>query len=82
MLYEVITASGVLSNDIDLDGDPLTAVLDTDVTSGTLTLNSNGSFDYAPDHEAGDGCGGPGRHRVRVLRPRLRAALGRSYNFV
>ncbi len=43
-----IAASGVLSNDIDVDGDVLTAVLDTDVTSGTLSLNSDGSFIYTP----------------------------------
>ena len=43
-----ITAPGVLSNDSDGDGDTITAVLDTDVTSGTLTLNSDGSFTYTP----------------------------------
>src|SRR5690606_37207339 len=45
----VISAPGVLGNDNDIDGDPLTAVLDTDVASGVLTLNSNGSFTYTPD---------------------------------
>ena len=44
-----VAASGVLGNDTDADGDPLTAVLDTDVTSGTLTLNADGSFAYTPD---------------------------------
>jgi VCBS repeat-containing protein len=33
---------------MDMDGDILTAVLDSDVTTGTLTLNSNGSFVYTP----------------------------------
>ena len=44
-----VTVSGVLTNDMDADGDALTAVLDTDVTSGTLTLNADGSFVYIPD---------------------------------
>jgi len=39
---------GVLANDYDEDGDPLTAVLDTPVSNGTLTLNLDGSFDYMP----------------------------------
>ena len=38
----------MLTNDIDVDGDGLTAVLDTSVTTGTLTLNSDGSFVYTP----------------------------------
>ena len=42
---------GVLANDTDADGDPLTATLDTDVTSGTLNLNADGSFDYTPDQD-------------------------------
>jgi VCBS repeat-containing protein len=46
----VITISrpGVLANDTDVDGDPLTAVLVTGPAHGTLTLNSDGSFVYAP----------------------------------
>jgi VCBS repeat-containing protein len=44
-----VGAPGVLTNDADVDGDPLTAVLNTDVTNGTLTLNANGSFDYTPN---------------------------------
>jgi VCBS repeat-containing protein len=39
---------GVLANDIDADGDSLTAVLVTGVTHGTLVLNPNGSFLYTP----------------------------------
>ncbi len=43
-------ASGVLANDTDVDGDTLTAVMVTTVSaaSGSLTLNSNGSFTYTP----------------------------------
>ncbi|MCA9958522.1 MAG: tandem-95 repeat protein, partial [Anaerolineales bacterium] len=44
----VVNAPGVLLNDMDVEGDALTAVLDTDVTSGTLSLSSNGSFVYTP----------------------------------
>ena len=40
---------GVLVNDYDEDDDMLTAVLETDVSNGTLTLNLDGSFDYMPD---------------------------------
>ena len=42
-------APGVLGNDSDGTSDPLTAVLNTDVSNGTLTLNPNGSFTYTPD---------------------------------
>ena len=41
--------SGVLANDYDIDGDILTAILDSDVLFGTLTLNANGSFVYVPN---------------------------------
>jgi VCBS repeat-containing protein len=44
-----IAAPGVLGNDSDLDGDTLTAVVDTQPSSGTLTLSSDGSFTYSPD---------------------------------
>lgn len=42
-------APGVLGNDSDLDGDGLTAVLDQNVTHGTLALNADGSFSYTPE---------------------------------
>jgi VCBS repeat-containing protein len=44
-----IAAPGVLANDTDPDGQPLTAVLQTGPTDGLLTLNSNGSFTYTPN---------------------------------
>jgi len=43
-----VNAPGVLTNDTDVDGNTLTAVLVTDVGHGTLTLNPNGSFTYTP----------------------------------
>jgi hypothetical protein len=39
---------GVLENDTDEDGDELSALLVTDVTNGSLTLNEDGSFIYTP----------------------------------
>ena len=44
-----VAAPGVLDNDSDVEGDPLTAILDTDVEQGMLTLNADGSFSYLPE---------------------------------
>ena len=44
-----VAAPGVLDNDTDVDLDTLQAQLVTDVTSGTLALAADGSFDYTPD---------------------------------
>ena len=44
-----VAAPGVLSNDTDVDGDPLTAVLVADAAHGTLALAADGSFTYLPD---------------------------------
>ncbi|MBN2255472.1 MAG: tandem-95 repeat protein, partial [Deltaproteobacteria bacterium] len=44
----IVAAPGVLANDIDSDGNPLTAVLVDTVSHGNLVLNSNGSFTYTP----------------------------------
>jgi len=41
-------APGVLGNATDIDGNPLTAVLVSDVSHGTLVLNADGSFTYTP----------------------------------
>ena len=43
-----VAAPGVLANDTDANGDPLTAVLVSNVSAGTLVLSSNGSFTYMP----------------------------------
>src|SRR5213075_916160 len=43
-----IAAPGVLTNDSDVDGDSLSAVLVSPPTHGSLTLNTNGSFSYVP----------------------------------
>ena len=43
-------AAGVLSNDTDADGDPLTSVLVSGPShAASFTLNSDGSFSYTPD---------------------------------
>ncbi len=43
-----IAAPGVAGNDIDIDGDMLVVGQLTTTANGSLTLNSNGSFSYAP----------------------------------
>src|SRR5206468_5939486 len=44
-----VSPAGVLINDTDAEGSPLTAVLDSGTTSGSLTFNADGSFSYTPD---------------------------------
>ncbi len=40
---------GVLNNDADAEGDRLSSAVVTNVSNGTLTLNSDGTFVYTPD---------------------------------
>lgn len=44
----VPVASGILTNDTDVEGNSLKAVLSSSVAHGTLNLNINGSFTYTP----------------------------------
>ncbi len=48
-----VAAPGVLANDADPNGDPITAVLGTGPTKGVLDFLSDGSFNYTPDNPAG-----------------------------
>ncbi|MCX6043672.1 MAG: tandem-95 repeat protein [Chloroflexi bacterium] len=43
-----VSAPGVLSNDSDMETDPLTVVLVSGPSHGTLALNADGSFTYTP----------------------------------
>ncbi len=44
-----VAGPGVLQNDTDIDGDPLTAVQFTDPSHGSVMFNADGSFTYTPD---------------------------------
>jgi VCBS repeat-containing protein len=44
-----VSAPGVMANDVDDDGEPITATKIGDPSNGTLTFNANGSFSYVPD---------------------------------
>lgn len=44
-----VTAPGILANDVDVDGDPLTATQVTTPTTGSLTFNPDGSFVYTAE---------------------------------
>jgi VCBS repeat-containing protein len=43
-----VAAPGVLGNDSDLDGDSLSATVESPPAHGSLSLNANGSFTYTP----------------------------------
>ena len=44
----VVGAPGILANDTDADGNPLSAILASGPTHGILNLSSNGGFTFAP----------------------------------
>ncbi|NOQ65183.1 MAG: c-type cytochrome [Methyloprofundus sp.] len=41
-----ISATGILTNDIDAEANPLTSLLNSSVTSGSLVFDTDGSFTY------------------------------------
>ena len=45
----VMDQPGVLANDLDEDGDPLTAVLTSQPANGTVTLSQSGTMVYTPN---------------------------------
>ncbi len=45
----LVAAAGILANDSDVDGDPLSAILVDGPSHGSLTLAADGSFIYTPD---------------------------------
>ncbi len=48
----VVTAPGLLANDVDVDGDPLTARLIDPPTEGAVSVQPDGSFVYTPTPDA------------------------------
>ncbi|MCG8648772.1 MAG: Ig-like domain-containing protein, partial [Pirellulales bacterium] len=49
VVFSANAALGVLANDSDIDGDPLTVSLVANGTNGTAVLHSDGSFSYTPN---------------------------------
>lgn len=47
--YGETVLGNVLDNDVDPDGDPLSAALAVGPANGTIALNEDGSFEYVPD---------------------------------
>jgi hypothetical protein len=71
-----VEAPGVLENDADPNGDPLTVTAVTEASNGTIRVGANGSLRYAPDenftgtdafeYEVRDDDGGVSEGTVRV----------------
>src|SRR5439155_630217 len=59
-----VGAPGVLSNDLDLDGNPMSAVVVGTTTHGTLNLSTNGGFTYTPssNYFGADSLNSPGNN--------------------
>lgn len=73
----ILPAPGVLANDTDPDGDPLTGTLVAGPAHGSLTLGPDGSFTYTPNpdyngpdsftYKANDGAAGSNVATVSVI---------------
>ncbi|MFB6073724.1 MAG: beta strand repeat-containing protein [Haloarculaceae archaeon] len=71
-----VVTPGVLENDTDSNGDPLSVSVVSQPSNGTLALRANGSFEYTPDsgftgedsftYEASDGHGGSDTATVTI----------------
>ncbi len=90
---DVTAATGVLFNDTDAEGDPLSVSVLTGPTNGTLSLNADGSFIYTHDnsltvndsftYQVADGNGGIGTAAVNftiTMTNTAPVAAGESYN--
>ena len=72
----VVAAPGVLKNDSDVDGDNLTALVESQPAHGTVSLKADGSFSFTPKsnycgsdsftYTASDGNGGVGTANVKL----------------
>ncbi|NTV65085.1 MAG: tandem-95 repeat protein, partial [Oscillochloris sp.] len=72
-----IAAPGLLANDSDTDGNPLSTVKLSDPAHGALALNANGAFSYTPDadwsgtdsftYQASDGAIGSNAATVSIV---------------
>jgi hypothetical protein len=45
----VVSGAGVLANDVDPDGDAISAALVSSTSNGSLALNASGGFEYTPN---------------------------------
>lgn len=85
----VNAANGVLANDVDLDGDTLTATITNSTSHGTLSLQPNGSFTYTPSaafhgldtftYKAADGIGTSAETFVTIAVDTLPTTVANSY---
>jgi predicted extracellular nuclease len=67
-----VPASGVLSNDTDVNGDGLTAALVSGTSNGLLNLNADGGFSYTPNPNFNGG----DSFTYQVCDPLIRCAIG------
>ena len=74
----VAAALGLLRNDMDPDGNSLTAILVTPTANGTLALGDDGSFTYVPNI----GFRGADRFRYRVSDGKLLSDIATAEIFV
>ncbi|MGH7804991.1 MAG: LamG-like jellyroll fold domain-containing protein, partial [Candidatus Binatia bacterium] len=68
-----IPAAGVLANDTDPESQPLGARLAAGPEAGDVTLNADGSFEYAP-RPLGTGSSHEGLELTQLQRPTIRAS--------
>ncbi len=85
-VLQVDAAEGVLANDTDAEGDPLSASVVSGPSDGVLTLDSDGSFSYGPDagftgsdsftYQVSDGRGGTAQATATIaVQPQQDAAV-------